>query len=378
MLDAAGVQSTYAGLFDSVVLYGFGGGDVIRTTYSLSLGATIFGGDGNDTIYDNSAVASAIHGQGGDDLIVSVGGGAESVSGGAGLDSFWLDTSDSVSDASASENSAGALHRISSFYQPWTNNAGDMDYVSMNIAGQDLRDPTTTSYATGYRNFSHLSLFADEPQYNDIRQGAIGDCYYLASLSSLADTDPQIIQQMITSLGDGTYAMRFHRNGSEVYLRLDGDLPTNSRGSLVYAKTGPDNELWVPLAEKAYAHFRYGQNSYASISGGWMTTVNREITGKLSHWRSTGGSTSSLAGYIRNELAAGHALTLGSYSSASSPVVGSHAYVIKSIDSAGYVTVFNPWGVDGRTWDSNYGDGLLKLSIDQIKSNFSATVSSLA
>jgi hypothetical protein len=377
-LDIAGALSTFTDNFTSVLVYGFGSADTIRTTYSLSVDTTIYAGDGNDKIYENAAASAVVYGESGDDLIVSIGGGVDTLHGGAGLDSFWYDSSDTVSDASAAESSAQSLHRVASFYQPWTDNSASGDYVSMSINGQDMRDPTYTSYASGYANFSDRALFVDGPQYNDIRQGAIGDCYYLASLASLADTDPQIISQMITSLGDGTYAMRYYRSGSEVYLRLDADLPVYSSGNLVYAKTGPDNEIWVPLAEKAYAHFRYGQNSYSSISGGWMTNVNREITGKSSAWRGTSGSTASLATYIRTQLNAGYGLTLGSYSGASSPVVGSHAYVIMSIDDSNYVTVYNPWGVDGRSYDSNYGDGLLRLSINQIQDNYSATVVALA
>ncbi len=373
-VDVAGVSSTFTNSFTSVVVYGFGSGDTIRTTYSLSVGAFIYAGDGNDTIYENSSARTVVHGQAGDDLIISIGGGVDTLYGETGLDSFWYDSSDSVADASSAESAAKSLHRVASFYQPWTTNTASGDYVSMTINGQDLRDPTYTSYATRYANFSDRALFIDGPQYNDIRQGSVGDCYYLASLSAIADTDPQIISQMITSLGDGTYAMRYYRNGSEVYLRIDGDLPVNNSGSLVYAKTGPDNELWVPLAEKAYAYFRYGENSYASISSGWMTTVNKEITGESSVWRSTTGTTASLATYIRTQLSLGYSLTLGSYSNASSPVVGSHAYMVKSIDANGYVTVYNPWGVDGRSWDSNYNDGLLRLSIEQIQSNYSATV----
>ncbi len=133
----------------------------------------------------------------------------------------------------------------------------------------------------------------------------------------------------------------------------------------------------MPLVEKAYAHFRYNQNSYQSMSGGWMDTVYREVSGGSTQWRYTSGSISYLASYIRGYLNAGYSLTLGSYSNASSPVVGSHAYVIKSIDANNNVLVYNPWGVDGRSWDSNPYDGLLILSIDQIQDNFLAVVTAL-
>ena len=39
-----------------------------------------------------------------------------------------------------------------------------------------------------------------------------------------------------------------------------------------------------------------------------------------------------------------------------------------------YVTVYNPWGIDGKAWDSNSADGLLTLSIDDVQSQFMAFV----
>ena len=65
---------------------------------------------------------------------------------------------------------------------------------------------------------------------------------------------------------------------------------------------------------------------------------------------------------------------------AASPVVAGHAYTVISaeiIDGQRYVTVYNPWGWDGRTWDDNSSDGLLRLSIEQIQDNYTAVVTSL-
>ena len=376
-LQTGAWSNIYTGAFSDVVIYGFDGDDTIRTEYSVSADTVIYAGVGEDTIYENGAAGSHIYGGDGDDLIVAVGGGVDRLYGGEGLDSFWYDSSDVVSDASAAENSAKSLHRIASFYQPWTTNQYSSNYVPLTINGQNFADPTITGYAHHYSNFANREVFVDGAGYNDVRQGAVGDCYYLAALSSLADTDPQIIQQMITSLGDGTYAIRFYRSGQEVYFRIDADLPVRSGGSLTYAKLSPQGELWVSLVEKAYAHFRYNQNSYQSISGGWMDTVYREVTGGSAQWRYTSGSLSYLASYIRGALNSGYALTLGSYSNAPSPVVGSHAYVIKSIDANDNVTVYNPWGVDGRSWDANYSDGLLTLSISQIQNSYLALITAL-
>ncbi|KPK80688.1 MAG: hypothetical protein AMJ81_11565, partial [Phycisphaerae bacterium SM23_33] len=283
--------------------------------------------------------------------------------------------SDTILDASPAETAAGSVHVITKFYQPYTDSASDSDYVSLEIAGQDLRDPTITSSASGYSDFSSQPVFADGPEYEDIRQGAVGDCYLLASLASLAQFDPGIIQQMVAPLGDGTFAVRFYRNGESVYVRVDGDLPVRSTGLLAYASLSRDGEMWVPLVEKAYTYFRYGQNSYSSIGGGWMSVVYAEVTNQASGVKWVSGTESELYEYLRSHMDAGHALTMGSCSTAPAPIIGSHAYMVNSVqatDSGYFVTVYNPWGCDGKSWDANYSDGLLTLSMEQVLQSFSA------
>lgn len=84
---------------------------------------------------------------------------------------------------------------------------------------------------------------------------------------------------------------------------------------------------------------------------------------------------------LANSLAEGHATTLGSSWSASGPIVADHAYVVKSVETTAeglFVTVYNPWGFDGRSWDGNYGDALLTLSISQVHACFSTACVSLA
>jgi len=367
---------TCDGVYTSIVVYGFGGNDVIRLTSTVSAASWLYGGAGDDAVYEAGAGAGALYGGLGDDLLVAVGGGTDALYGGDGLDGFWGDTGDGIGDADAAETAARSIHKIQRFHQPWTNNASSGDYVSLEIAGQELRDPVITSAAAGYNNFAdRYPLFVDGAQYDDIVQGSIGDCYYLASLASVADTDPGFIEQMIAPLGDGTFAVRFYRDGQEVYLRIDGDLPVRGSGSPAYARLGADGELWVPLMEKAYAFFRYEQNSYASINGGWMSTVYEEMTNMSTGFMWAYQSSDSVWRFMERTLAGGHAVTAGSYYNASSPIVGSHAYMIKSLeqtDEGRFVTVYNPWGVDGRSYDANYYDGMLRLSMAQFQNSFQA------
>jgi hypothetical protein len=333
MLTAAWGSQIFTGAFSNLVVYGFSGDDTIRITNSVTASATVYAGDGNDTVYAAGMGSDTLYGGAGNDLLVTVGGGVDKAYGESGFDSFWVDSNiialDTVADATADEVAAKAVHKIIFFYNLATGG------TSMEIAGQNLVDPTA---AYGYSNFSSKPLFVDGPEYSDIRQGAVGDCYFLASLASIAYTDPEIIRQMIAPLGDGSYAVRFITgSGSECYVRVDADLP-GSGGSLAYAKITPDGELWVALVEKAFAVFRGGQNSYATIASGWMTEPNQRLAGAASDSRSTGGTPDSVAQYIQQNIQAGHAVTAAT---------ATHGYGVLGaqwVGGAWQVDLYDPYG----------------------------------
>ncbi len=106
----------------------------------------------------------------------------------------------------------------------------------------------------------------------DIHQGAVGDCYFLSKLAAMAKTDPGAVRQLVTDMGDGSYAVHFkYANGSDAFVRVDGNLwstgaPFNP--TPVYAQLGTGGAMWVPIVEKAWAFLRNQQGTYASIGGG--------------------------------------------------------------------------------------------------------------
>ena len=80
---------------------------------------------------------------------------------------------------------------------------------------------------------------------------ARGDRFILLTSATVS-----IVPTPLTTLN----AVRFYRDTTEHYYRIDAELPAGP----AYARLTPDGELWVALLEKAFAQFRYGQNSYAS------------------------------------------------------------------------------------------------------------------
>lgn len=335
------------------------------------------GGAGVDHIY-GGAGNDYIRGRDGADILVTIGGGSDTVYGDYGWDQFWGDSSDTLYSTS-SERTGGYVNTIAEFYQPYTNDSSNADYVSLELNGQNFKDPTTTSTAYVYADYSGYELFTDGPEFNDVRQGYIGDCYFLAALSGIANVDPSAIRNAIVDLGDGTYAVRYMRSGEYQYLRIDGDLPERY-GSLIYARMNSDKELWVGLMEKAYAHFRRDSDSYLSISGGWMSEVYYAILGQSGDFDWISGATANTAyNMIAGALNNGEVVTLGSKSTAASPIVTNHAYTVHSAwtDNSGnkWVRVYNPWGYDGRGSDSNTSDGLVTLAAGDVGVYFSAVCS---
>lgn len=125
---------------------------------------------------------------------------------------------------------------------------------------------------------------------NDIDQGALGDCYFLAVLASIARVRPDFIRDMIDDHGDGTYTVTFHteqgfsglfgyRNPQSV--TVDSRFWVDDSGRPIYAGTGDTGadgpELWVMVIEKAWAKLHGG---YGEIRGGAIGDDAREaVTG---------------------------------------------------------------------------------------------------
>lgn len=247
-------------------IYGGGGADVLKGHGGND---SIWGGTGRDSIFGGSG-DDKLYGEDGMDTIVTIGGGTDTITGGYQWDHVWMDTTDTITDATPNEWSHGYIHQVDQFYS-YSYNGGDTSTpVSKELNGQSLADPNS-EYAFWINNFSDKSLFASNgPTANDIFQGDTGDCYFMARLSAIAKKNPEIIRNMVVDLGDGTYAVRFYRFGVPEYVRVDGDLYWDPlSGKPIYAKLGQQDSIWVPIVEKAYAFWRKKQGTYESISGGY-------------------------------------------------------------------------------------------------------------
>jgi hypothetical protein len=242
--------------------------------------------------------------------------------------------------------------------------------------------PTTTSSSYTYQ-YASGSLFQNGISYQDIKQGAVGDCYFLAGLGAVALKSPETITDMFIDNGDNTYTVRFFDYGVADYVTVDRYLPTYG-GKFIYANMGNayndiNNELWVALAEKAYAQMNESgalaqdttQNSYQAIEGGLGYFSMQHITGEYTDYVYT---PSGLIDFnnIVNTFNTSSLVTIGSKASGVDPnVVPNHEYTVIGYNSSTQkLILFNPWGVQGGYYGGTLRSGILELSASQIKTNF--------
>ena len=229
------------------------------------------------------------------------------------------------------------------------------------------------------------TLFNGTPTYADIRQGGLGDCYFLTALAETAVRSASIIQNMFIVNGDGTYTVRFYHNGAADYVTVDSYLPVDQYGRLVFNGNGASaksssNVLWADLAEKAYVQLAEQgwsraleggnkTNAYRTISGGYIFDALSQITGHTSSWVYHGSNL--IASDFNTFVAAWNSGNFIGFASAGSPassaIVGNHAYAVLSYNAqTQQVTLFNPWGVN----NGSNRPGIVTLSWTQIQASF--------
>jgi hypothetical protein len=138
------------------------------------------------------------------------------------------------------------------------------------------------------------TLFANPPTSGDVKQGRLGDCWFLGALSVLSSDQILNLFETRSLSPTGVYACRFYSGYRTTKVVIIDDLipcsPTTGylpfdlssaeaiqnyvQGRGVHKTSGPcysraqtsgGQELWVPLIEKAYAKLH---RSYEAISGG--------------------------------------------------------------------------------------------------------------
>jgi hypothetical protein len=136
-----------------------------------------------------------------------------------------------------------------------------------------------------------LSLYdkKDGIELEDIKQGQVGDCYLLSAIANLAENDSDLIQDMIEEKNN-LYIVTFYQNGIPVKVEVDKKLMIlkiekinilgNKEITEEFIGTTPDDDIWVPIIEKAYAKLMAkGEFTHENVQGGNAENAMKVLLG---------------------------------------------------------------------------------------------------
>jgi hypothetical protein len=206
---------------------------------------------------------------------------------------------------------------------------------------------------------------------DDVRQGALGDCYLLSAMAAIAVRNPDLLKMLVETVGEGEYLVKFYDPATGELMRevrVKNIFPLDENGQAMFAKPGDQGEMWVQLFEKAYASEfgGYGEIGEGGLSDkpfelltGNDATVYRAdsdyktptVADLINHWKA---GDAVVASSLSKEKAAGPR-----YDGEEPDLVAAHAYYVTDVNEKDRtVTIRNPWG-----WDR----GEVVLSFDEFE-----------
>ena len=139
----------------------------------------------------------------------------------------------------------------------------------------DVRDDVTTQYGSG----APWKLIRDSVRADDVRQGAVGNCWFVGALSILAQQKPHLIHRLFPFEQEfsefGVYLVRLCKDGLWRNVIVDDHFPCTRRKALCYT-TAARRQLWVPLIEKAAAKL---SGCYEGMHAGTLCEAFSLLTG---------------------------------------------------------------------------------------------------
>ena len=162
--------------------------------------------------------------------------------------------------------------RLDSFIDPYFSPTTQ----SINL-GTDRPIDTVIQWRRAVDFFAGDFKIFDTIEPNDIKQGKLGDCWFMCALASLAER-PELVERLFITKEKsehGFYQVRFCKSGEWVRVTVDDYFPCFPKDTPIFSRSH-GNELWVLILEKAYAKLH---GSYALLRGGWAAEGMMDLTG---------------------------------------------------------------------------------------------------
>ncbi len=121
----------------------------------------------------------------------------------------------------------------------------------------DSRPRFSSDYATFYWRLQRAPrrLFgdADGPCLSDMKQGKLGDCYFISSLGVAVLRNPDAVRRMLRPRRDGSTDVFFTG-------RPPVNIPPLTDSEIALSSTTGDQGLWLNVLEKAFSRVTFGQS----------------------------------------------------------------------------------------------------------------------
>ena len=107
-----------------------------------------------------------------------------------------------------------------------------------------------------------LTLFGKGISPDDVIQGGVGNCWFMAAASAVAGVDPGLVKKAFLNTSNqlnaaGIYAVDIYTLGVPHTIVVDDYLPRwlneNDTMANIFANVGADQSIWGPILEKAFA-----------------------------------------------------------------------------------------------------------------------------
>jgi len=234
-------------------------------------------------------------------------------------------------------------------------------------------------------------FFHEAAEFFDPVQGAVGDCYLIAAMSSVAWAMTYEISHRSRATGvtqEQFVDMIPFFDGARKMVEVTEKVPVNAAGNFIYARSLEPGEVWPAVYEKAYAKWRTHHTgdtpNILNIAGGDPVGAAAQLTGlsPFYYWTASLNADAIYTRIRENSLSRKtfNPMVAWTYPSGDkSPdkvnygdanLVANHAYSILGWDyrhATKYVILRNPWGrTEAKTdiltgnwsaWDAPYYGG---------------------
>jgi hypothetical protein len=216
---------------------------------------------------------------------------------------------------------------------------------------------------------------ASGASYQDVRQGAVGNCYVAAAAAAIVARDPsfphRIIEERFDAKGDRSYGVTLSSNflylpqGQATFLVDDSVWASQDR--TLYSKNTAGH--WFQVIEQAAA---LEQGNFDKVETGFGFAGLARLTGLHAGFRlhAPGADVHRVFDEVMEHHRAGHAMTTGAHAFPDSAFAAQHAAVFSTLHeyaiievtgvdaSSGRVRLYNPHGVE------------LTITMDEFVRNF--------